>query len=133
MGIDYLLKDGVVIDGTGRDAVPKRVDIAIEGDCIKAIGDISGIQAEKTIDVKGLCVCPGFIDVHSHSEFVLIADGRAEGKVCQGVTTEINGNCGLSAAPLYGDALEQREKTLDELHIKERWRTFLLSRIRKYS
>jgi N-acyl-D-amino-acid deacylase len=122
--IDYLLKDGIVIDGTGRDAAQKKADIAIEGDRIKAVGNLSHIHAAKTISVKGLCVCPGFIDTHSHSEFILLADGRAEGKIYQGITTEINGNCGLSAAPLYGDALEQREKDLGELNIKDRWGTF---------
>ncbi|MBI5741538.1 MAG: D-aminoacylase [Nitrospirae bacterium] len=87
-------------------------------------GDLSHIRAEKVIDVQGLCVCPGFIDAHAHSEFTLLADGRAEAKVCQGITTEINGNCGLSAAPLLGAAMEQREKDLDELDIRERWNTF---------
>ncbi len=54
----------------------------------------------------------------------MLSDGRAQGKICQGVTTEINGNCGLSAAPLYGEALEQREGDLRELNIKERWSSF---------
>ncbi len=121
---DLLIKGGFVIDGTENNAAPKKADIAIEGDCIKAIGDLPAINAKKTINVDGLCVCPGFIDVHSHSEFILLADGRAEGKICQGITTEINGNCGLSAAPLYGPALEQRERILDELNIKNRWNSF---------
>ncbi len=124
MGIDYLIKDGFIIDGSAADASPKIADIAIEGDRIKAVGDLSGLKAKKTIHIKGLCVSPGFIDAHAHSEFTLLADGRAEGKICQGVTTEINGNCGLSAAPLLGQALEQREGDLDILNIKERWNTF---------
>ena len=124
MSIDYLLKDGFVINGSACDALQERVDIAIEGDCIKEIGDLSHAEANKTIDLKGLMVCPGFIDVHAHSEFLLLADNRAEGKISQGITTEINGNCGLSAAPLFGPALEQRERELDDLGIKERWRTF---------
>jgi N-acyl-D-amino-acid deacylase len=123
MGIDFLIKGGFIIDGRGKDVVPKRADIAIEGDRITVIGRLSDIKAEKTLDIKGLYVCPGFIDVHSHSEFILLADGRAEGKISQGITTEINGNCGLSAAPLYGAALEQREKDFEELNIKERWNT----------
>jgi len=124
LGIDYLLRGGFVIDGVSGGSVPVRADVAVQGDRITAIGDLSDIDAEKTIDVDGLYVCPGFIDVHSHSDFMLLADGRAEGKICQGITTEINGNCGLSAAPLYGAALEQREKELDELDIKDRWSTF---------
>jgi len=84
----------------------------------------SRITAEKIIDARDLAVAPGFVDTHSHSEFTLLADPRAEGKVCQGITTEINGNCGLSSAPLYGDALLQREDDLKELGIHERWSTF---------
>jgi N-acyl-D-amino-acid deacylase len=117
-----LLKDGILIDGTGTG--PVRADIAIEGNSIRAVGDLSGIRAEKTVSIRGLCACPGFIDVHSHSDFTLLADGRAEGKICQGVTTEINGNCGMSAAPLTGAAYEQRKKELEELDIKDRWSTF---------
>jgi N-acyl-D-amino-acid deacylase len=124
MSIDYLIKDGFIIDGAERDCTPVKADIAIEGDCIRDTGNLSHLNATTVIDATGLCVCPGFIDVHSHSEFSLFADGRAEGKICQGITTEINGNCGLSAAPLYGPALERREKDLEEFDIKERWNTF---------
>ncbi len=121
---DCLLKGGHVIDGSGGQLEPVRADVAVAGDCIVAVGDLSTSHAEMTIDVSGLFVCPGFIDVHAHSDFVLLADGRAEGKIYQGVTTEINGNCGLSAAPLFGAAREQREKDIAEYDIKERWNTF---------
>ncbi len=124
MKIDCLLKGGHVIDGCGALVGPSRADVAVAGDRIVAVGDLSNSNAEKTIDVTGMYVCPGFIDVHAHSDFVLLADGRAEGKICQGVTTEINGNCGLSAAPLFGAAREQREKDIAEYGIKERWNTF---------
>jgi N-acyl-D-amino-acid deacylase len=119
-----LIRRGFVIDGTGSNSEPRQIDIGIEGDCIKAVGDFTGAYAENVIEAKGLFVCPGFIDTHSHSEFTLLADSRAEGKIYQGVTTEINGNCGMSAAPLYGEALEQREEELKSLHIKERWNSF---------
>lgn len=124
MTADYLIKNGFIIDGSAIDSAPVKADIAIEGDRIREIGDLSYIRADIIIDAEGLCVSPGFIDAHAHSEFTLLADGRAEGKIRQGVTTEINGNCGLSAAPLSGPALEQREKELEELDIKERWNTF---------
>ncbi len=124
MSIDYLLKGGTIIDGSSPEVLPKRMDIAIEGDLIKDIGDLSHVNADRIINVRGLIVCPGFIDAHSHSEFNLLADGKAEGKISQGVTTEINGNCGLSAAPLYGPALERRESELDAINIKDRWGTF---------
>ena len=124
MNFDFLIKGGFIFDGTSSNSVPRQIDIGIKGDRINAIGDLSASNADKVVDVIGLCVCPGFIDTHSHSEFTLLADSRAEGKICQGITTEINGNCGLSAAPLYGSAFEQRSEDLKELDIKERWNSF---------
>ena len=123
--IDLLIKNGIVYDGTGKE--PFEADIGVAGDKIALIDKNSKFKiqnSKKFIDAKGLAVVPGFIDTHAHSEFILLADPRAEGKISQGITTEINGNCGLSAAPLYGEALEHREKDLAELGIKERWSTF---------
>lgn len=119
--LDYLIKNGIVFDGSGSE--PVETNIGISGDRITYIGD-NEISATESIDAKGFVVSPGFIDTHGHSEFTILADGRAEGKLSQGVTTEINGNCGLSAAPLYGEAFEHREADLKELGIKERWSTF---------
>jgi N-acyl-D-amino-acid deacylase len=124
VSFDFLIKGGFIIDGAGINSAARVMDIGIQGDRIKAVGNLSGIRADKIINAYGLCVSPGFIDTHSHSEFTVLADGRAQGKVYQGVTTEINGNCGLSAAPLYGLAFEQRIKDIEELHIRERWNSF---------
>ncbi|UCE72014.1 MAG: D-aminoacylase [Nitrospiraceae bacterium] len=124
MKVDYLIKGGLVLDGSSADAVPVSSDIAIAEERIHAVGNLEGIKAKHTINAGGLCVCPGFIDTHAHSDFMLLADPRAEGKFYQGVTTEINGNCGLSAAPLQGEAMKQREREIDELGIQERWSTF---------
>jgi len=121
---DFLIQGGIIFDGSSESSKPRQADIGIEGDKIGAVGNYSTTSAKRIIDIKGLCVCPGFIDTHAHSEFTLLADGRAHGKICQGVTTEISGNCGLSAAPLYGQAYEHREKELKELNIKERWSSF---------
>lgn len=118
--IDYLIKNGIVIDGSGNE--PKEANIGISGQRVCFIGQ-EMVSAKNVIDAKGLIVSPGFIDAHAHSEFTLLADNRAEGKISQGVTTEVNGNCGLSAAPLYGEALKYREADLRELEIKERWST----------
>ena len=119
--VDILIKGGTIIDGTGGD--PFEGDIAIAGDTILSIGTFRESDAGKVVHAKGLCVAPGFIDAHAHSDFTLLADPRAEGKILQGVTTEINGNCGMSAAPLYGSAFERREDDLRELAIRERWHT----------
>lgn len=123
--IDLLIKGGKVYDGTGNE--PFIADIGIVKDRIAFVGRSAseyGGGAVNVIRAEGLSVSPGFIDTHGHSEFTLLADGRAEGKVLQGVTTEINGNCGLSAAPLLNEALAHREADLCEWEIKERWSTF---------
>ena len=138
--VDTLIKGGLIFDGTGSE--PFEADIGISGDRIAFITKKAEDRRQKfnppspplakagkggfdrVIDAKGLAVSPGFIDTHAHSEFTLLADHRAEGKISQGITTEIDGNCGLSAAPLYGEALKQREEDLMELGIVERWTTF---------
>lgn len=123
--VDLLIRGCNVYNGSGDDGFVAEVCISGERiECVvKAPGRYGG-RAGKIIEAKGLSLAPGFIDTHAHSEFTLIADHRAEGKVFQGVTTEINGNCGLSAAPLLGGAREQREHDLKEMGIKERWATF---------
>lgn len=119
--IDVLIKGGTVYDGSL--AGPFAKDIAISGDIISAIGSFDRDEAGMVIDAEGLIVAPGFIDTHAHSDFTILADPRAEGKVSQGVTTEINGNCGMSAAPLFNKAFERRQADLRELGILERWNT----------
>lgn len=119
--LDYLIRNSAIIDGTGNG--PFEANLGIEADTIVFLGNESP-HAKHEINAKGLIACPGFIDTHAHSEFTILADGRAEGKLSQGVTTEINGNCGLSAAPLSGEAFERRQADMNELGIKERWHTF---------
>ena len=89
-------------DGTGAN--PGQADVGICGDKIAEIGNLSGATAKQTIDATGKFVCPGFIDVHSHSDAYLLVDPRAPSKVFQGITTEICGNCGASVAPRLGEA-----------------------------
>ena len=120
--IDILIKGGTVYDGSL--ASPYAGDIAISGDSISAIGSFNRDEAVMVIDAEGLVVAPGFIDTHAHSDFTILADPRAEGKVSQGVTSEINGNCGMSAAPLLNKAFERRQDDLKELGIPEKWNTF---------
>ncbi|MGB3554859.1 MAG: amidohydrolase family protein [Jannaschia sp.] len=95
---DTILADGLVHDGTGSDGT--RTDIGIRDGRIAEIGDLSGVEAARRVDLDGLCVSPGFIDLHTHSDFTLMADGRAQSQVHQGVTTEVIGQCGFSAAPV---------------------------------
>jgi N-acyl-D-amino-acid deacylase len=121
---DFFIQGGMIIDGSGNNHLIREGDVGIKGDRIKAVGNLSGATAEHFINARDMIICPGFIDTHAHSDFTLLADGRSEGKIYQGITTEINGNCGMSAAPLYGFAVEHREKELDELNIKERWNSY---------
>ena len=117
--IDILVKGGTIYDGSLAN--PSVHDIAISGDTIAAIGSFHENEADTVIHAEGLAVAPGFIDTHAHSDFTILADARAEGKVSQGVTTEINGNCGMSAAPLFNKAFERRQPDLIDLGIRERW------------
>src|SRR5512143_3715537 len=102
---DVLIRGGSVIDGTGKTEV--LADVAVRDGRIAAIGRFEASQAERVIDAKGLKVCPGFIDVHSHVDTDLFKDPRAESKVRQGVTTEASGMDGDSPAPLGGPSMEK--------------------------
>lgn len=99
-----LIKGGRVIDGTGAPTAP--LDVAIGGAKIAGLYKHSEAKASLAIDASGMIVCPGFIDIHSHSDLHLLSNPLAESKIRQGVTTELVGNCGGSAAPLLGDAME---------------------------
>jgi N-acyl-D-amino-acid deacylase len=98
MAWDILIRGGTVIDGSG--APSERADIAIEAGWIARIGPDLAPDAERVIDAGGLTVAPGFIDIKTHSDFVLPINPKAESKVRQGVTTEIIGHCGFSVAPV---------------------------------
>ena len=95
--IDVLIKNGVVIDGEGGSAF--KADVAIIGDTISTVGSVGSDEAALTIDATGKMVCPGFIDLHTHSDFTFLVDGRAQSSIHQGVTTEVIGQCGYSCAP----------------------------------
>jgi N-acyl-D-aspartate/D-glutamate deacylase len=95
---DLVIRGGRVVDGTGN---PWRyADVAVTGDRIVEVGRVAG-TGEREVDAKGLVVSPGFIDIHSHSDFKLLQDGNAQSKIRQGVTTEILGE-GNSAGPYQG-------------------------------
>jgi N-acyl-D-amino-acid deacylase len=99
---DILIRNGKIVDGTGNPWF--RADIAIRDGKIAAIGQIpADVVARQVMDAAGLVVAPGFIDIHSHSDLPLLVDGLAQGKVRQGVTTEVIGNCGFSLAPIMSD------------------------------
>ncbi len=94
---DIIIDNAVIIDGTG--AAGRSGGIAVTGDRITAVGDISEIEAGHRIDAGGHVVAPGFIDCHTHDDRVLLDDPAMACKVTQGVTTVVAGNCGVSLAP----------------------------------
>lgn len=95
---DLLIRGGTVIDGSG--ASRRRADVVIDGDRIAAVGDLGAVAAHRTIDADGLVVAPGFIDAHTHDDWLLIDAPARHPKLLQGVSTVVTGNCGVSAAPL---------------------------------
>src|SRR5579884_3797825 len=98
---DTILRGGTVIDGSGAKRF--RGDVAIAGDRIAAVGSVAKTAGAREIDVSGLVVAPGFIDVHTHDDRALIAMPDMAMKASQGVTTVVTGNCGVSLAPLALD------------------------------
>ncbi|GBF34185.1 N-acyl-D-aspartate/D-glutamate deacylase [Desulfocucumis palustris] len=105
MQCDLLIKNGTIVDGTGR--APFQGDIAVEDFKISAVfrpvDNTGNIEAKHIIDADNLMVCPGFIDIHSHSDYLLPLDNHPEMLAClleQGITTIVGGNCGFSPAPL---------------------------------
>src|SRR5213595_2292175 len=101
---DVIIRHGKIVDGSGNPWF--YGDIALQGDRIAAIGNVAG-EARRLIDATGLIVAPGFIDMHSHSDWVLFEDGNAQSKIRQGVTTEVIGES-TSAGP-FQDKLAARK------------------------
>src|SRR6185503_12142289 len=85
---DLVIRGGTIVDGTGAPGVAG--DVAVRGDRIVAVGAVPG-RGRSEIDARGLIVAPGFIDMHSHSDYLLLEDGSAQSKIRQGVTTEVLG------------------------------------------
>jgi N-acyl-D-aspartate/D-glutamate deacylase len=102
--LDVKIEGATVVDGTGTAG--GRTDVGIRDDAIVALGDLSREPAARTLNASSKVVTPGFIDIHSHSDWTLWANRRAESKIRQGVTTEVVGNCGFSPAPVAADHLE---------------------------
>jgi N-acyl-D-amino-acid deacylase len=98
---DLILAGGTVVDGTGQ--ARRRADVAVSGGRIAAVGDLADAKARRTMDVAGLVVSPGFIDSHAHDDLAVLEMPDMLPKVSQGVTTVVNGNCGISLAPLRAD------------------------------
>ena len=116
---DVLIKGGTVYDGTGR--APGRADVAIKGDRIVAVGDLTKARARSVVDARGLAVAPGFINMLSHSETSLIVDGRSMSELKQGVTTQIFGES--SMGPLSDEMKRRRLAAQGDVKFDIPWTT----------
>jgi len=117
---DVLIKGGMVYDGTGR--APRRVDVAIKGDRIVTIGNLRRARARNVVDARGLAVAPGFINMLSWSTESLIVDGRSQGEIRQGVTTQIMGE-GWSMGPLNERLKKQVVAEQGDIRFDIEWTT----------
>jgi len=121
---DLLIRGARIVDGSGDPAFTG--DIGIEGNTIAAIGDQTltklSLRPEgvAVIEASGLMAAPGLIDMHTHSDWTLPGNRKAESKIRQGVTTEVIGMCGSSPAPLPADP-ERRERWLARASANQPW------------
>lgn len=121
---DTKLTGGEVFDGSGASSF--AADIGVRNGQIVAIGDLSEQQAHDHVELNGLAVSPGFVDLHTHSDFTLLVNGRAESQVHQGVTTEVIGQCGHSCAPVArpGDAKQGAVGHSADCTVDMGWQSF---------
>jgi len=120
---DLIITNGRVIDGAGNPWF--KADVGIKDGRIQTVGHIATKDA-KIIDASCMVVSPGFIDLHTHSDWTLLVDPLGQSKIRQGVTTEVLGQCGGSAAPITDATAEHFEKTLApniREHVDITWRT----------
>ncbi len=116
---DLMLRGGSIIDGSGNPRY--RGDVAIQGDRITAVGFLGSATARETLDVSGLVVAPGFIDMMGQSEINVLIDNRVLSKITQGITTEITGEGG-SVAPLTDQLAAADSDAMRKWHYREDWR-----------
>lgn len=131
---DLIIKNGRVVDGSGNPWF--KADVGIRNGKIAKVGVLDVEESISVLDAKGLIVSPGFIDMHSHSDLSLLINPLAESKIRQGITTEVVGNCGASAAPLNPFMKEEIKRTtpmLEEAKLELDWSTFseYLNRLNK--
>ena len=112
MSYDVLIRGGEVVDGTG--SAPVRADVAVRGDRVVEVGDVAGDAAE-VIDAEGKVVCPGFIDIHAPMDAQVMWDPMASSPCWHGITTMLNGNCGLSLAPVRPEEAEFLVRLLESV------------------
>jgi len=116
---DLVIKNGTIIDGLKDQAY--QTDIGIVGEKIRRVGNLRKAESKAVIDASGLIISPGFIDIHTHTDYELLANPKAESKIRQGVTTELTGNCGGSAFPLRQPPPDDEKRMAERLGIIIDW------------
>lgn len=111
---DIVIRNGRIVDGSGNPWY--YGDVGVRGDRIETIDDLSAANATRVIDARGKIVCPGFMDMHALSDIMLLAEPEHEGKIRQGITTELLGNDGLSYAPVSPPLLQELRRYLSGLY-----------------
>ena len=117
---DVIIRNGTVYDGSGGEG--RQADVALRGDRIAGVGNFKSATAKVTIDARGLAVAPGFINMLSWSTESLIADGRSQSEIRQGVTTEIMGE-GESMGPVNDRVREKMLREQKDIHYEIKWTT----------
>ncbi len=120
--LSTIIEGAAIVDGTGASRF--TTDVGLAGDRIALVGDLSQRDAARREDARGKVLVPGFIDVHSHSDQLWLVLPGCDGKVAQGVTTEIGGNCGFAPAPLIGAAREPMLRECASYGLECTWTTF---------
>ncbi len=105
---DIILKNGLILDGKGNK--PKKANIALFEDSIALITDLDINRAHTVIDCSGKYIAPGFIDAHTHTDFLVLRDEKAESRIRQGITTDVSGNCGIGVFPYNNPILKDMVK-----------------------
>src|SRR5689334_16255301 len=121
MDAEMLITNGTIVDGTGGK--PSAGDVLIRDGRIVQLGKIPRQDGVPVLDATGLVVAPGFIDIHSHSDFTLFNDPRGVSSITQGVTLEVVGNCGHGCAPITTPELFQHNIYGYEPGMDMPWRT----------
>ncbi len=116
---DLIISGANIIDGSGRPGFAG--DIGISGGKISAVGNLDRAEAGEFIDANGLTAIPGIIDCHAHSDLTLLADPRGQSKIQQGVTTELNGQCGLGVFPVRAEDREELRASVAFLAADVEW------------
>ena len=120
--LDLIISGGEIYDGSGNPE-PIRTDIGVNNGRIEGLDNLEDVEAAERIDASGLYVMPGFVDPHGHSCQAFLIDPKARSLTHQGITTQINGQCGSSPAPISPKNIEDSRKELEKSGIELNWST----------